>query len=52
MEREIVEPVYKEIFPFWEEITEGDRDYICRHSMSVTYEKGAGVQPEPAGLPG
>ncbi len=43
MEREIVEPVYKEIFPFWEEITEGDRDYICRHSMSVTYEKGAGV---------
>lgn len=43
MEREIVEPVYKEIFPFWEEITDADRDYICQNSMSVTYQKGAGV---------
>lgn len=43
MEREIVEPVYKEIFPFWEEITDADRDYICQNSMSVTYPKGAGV---------
>lgn len=43
MEREIVEPVYKEIFPFWEEIPDVDRDYICQNSMSVTYPKGAGV---------
>lgn len=43
MEREIVEPVYREIFPFWEEITDADRDYICQNSMSVTYPKGAGV---------
>ena len=43
MEREIVEPVYKEIFPFWEEIPDADRDYICQNSMSVTYPKGAGV---------
>lgn len=43
MEREIVEPVYREIFPFWEEITDADRDYICQNSMSITYPKGAGV---------
>ena len=43
MERAIVEPVYKEIFPFWNEIAEADRDYICQNSVSVTYEKGAGV---------
>lgn len=43
MEREIVEPVYKEIFPFWEEIPDADRDYICQNSTSVTYPKGAGV---------
>ena len=43
MEREIVEPVYKEIFPFWEEIPDADRDYICQNSMSVAYPKGAGV---------
>ena len=43
MERKIVEPVYKEIFPFWEEIPDADRDYICQNSMSVTYPKGAGV---------
>ena len=43
MEREMVEPLYKEIFPFWEEITEADRDFICQNSASVFYPKGAGV---------
>ena len=37
MERAIVEPVYKEIFPFWNEIAEADRDYIYQNSVSVTY---------------
>lgn len=39
----IFEIVYKEIFPFWQEITEADRDYICRHSLAKTYLKGDGV---------
>ena len=29
MSQEIFGPVYKEIFPFWNEIPKGDRDYIC-----------------------
>lgn len=40
MGRAMFEPVYKEIFPFWEEISESDRDYICQHSLALTYPKG------------
>lgn len=43
MARTMFEPVYKEIFPFWEEISEKDRDYICRHSVALTYPKGANI---------
>ncbi len=43
MEREEVELVYKEIFPFWTEIAETDRDVICRHSLSLTYPKGTNI---------
>lgn len=43
MEREKVEPVYREIFPFWDEIGDGERAYICQNSMSVSYAKGANV---------
>lgn len=39
----IFEKVYKENFPFWEEISEADRDYICRHSLAVTYPRGTNV---------
>ena len=38
-EREF-EAVYKEIFPFWEKISDTDREYICQNSYSVTYPKG------------
>lgn len=43
MARTMFEPVYKEIFPFWEEISENDRDYICRHSVALTYPKGTNI---------
>ncbi len=43
MARTMFEPVDKEIFPFWEEISEKDRDYICRHSVALTYPKGANI---------
>ena len=39
----IFEPVYKEIFPFWDEISENDRNYICQNSVSMTYPKGANI---------
>lgn len=41
MGRAMFEPVYEKIFPFWEEITEDDRDYLCQHSLALTYPKGA-----------
>lgn len=35
------EPVYRELFPFWEEISSDDREYICQNSVALTYKKGA-----------
>ena len=43
MSEVMFEPVYKEIFPFWEKITETDRDYICQNSYSITYLKGKNI---------
>lgn len=40
MSQEIFGPVYKEIFPFWNEIPKGDRDYICDNSRSFLYPGG------------
>ncbi|MBQ5648687.1 MAG: Crp/Fnr family transcriptional regulator [Clostridia bacterium] len=37
------EPVYKEIFPFWDKINEQDKDDICRGSLAVTYKKGTTI---------
>lgn len=43
MEKNIFEPVYKDIFPFWEKISETDRDLICQNSYSMTYSKGTHI---------
>lgn len=43
MGRTLFEPIYKEIFPFWEEIGEEDRDYICSNSLALTYPKGTNI---------
>ncbi|MBQ3045313.1 MAG: Crp/Fnr family transcriptional regulator [Clostridia bacterium] len=43
MEYEVFESVYKTVFPFWNKISDNDREYICRHSSAVTYPKGANV---------
>lgn len=40
MEKKAFESIYQEIFPFWKEISEKDRDYICQNSQAVTYSKG------------
>ena len=43
-ERTAFEPVYKQIFPFWEELPDTDKDYLCTHSRTVTYPRGKIVQ--------
>lgn len=43
MSEMIFEAVYREIFPFWEKISDTDREYICQNSYSVTYPKGKNI---------
>lgn len=43
MARELFEPVYREIFPFWDRITDADRDYICQNSQALHYPKGTNI---------
>ncbi len=43
MARAMFEPVYKEIFPFWSEITENDKEFICTNSYALSYPKGATI---------
>ena len=31
------ENIYKENFPFWDKISDADREYICRNSHMLTY---------------
>ena len=37
------ESVFSEIFPFWSELSAGDKSFICDHSLALTYKKGAHV---------
>lgn len=37
------ESVYKEIFPFWENLNAEDRNFICQNSLSLTYPKGTHI---------
>lgn len=39
MAQVLFESVYKEVFPFWNEISEKDREFICQNSRVVTYPK-------------
>ncbi len=43
MSRAMFEPIYKEIFPFWDEISDEVREYICRNSVLMTYLKGTTI---------
>ena len=43
MEQTMFEPVYRDIFPFWTEISQSDRDFICQNSYTFTYPKGKNV---------
>lgn len=35
--------IYREIFPFWETISDADREYICHNSYRITYPKGKNI---------
>lgn len=39
MEKASFAKEYKELFPFWNEISESDRNYICQNSFDITYSK-------------
>lgn len=43
MEQNLFETVYREIFPFWNEISESDRECICCNSFAQTYQKGTNI---------
>lgn len=43
MEQNLFEPVYQEIFPFWNEISEFDRYFICHNSLVLNYTKGTNI---------
>ena len=43
MAREMFEPTYKEIFPFWKSLAEEDKDYICINSVALTFTKGSNL---------
>lgn len=43
MARAMFEPVYKEMLTFWDEIADEERDFLCEHSIALTYPKGTTV---------
>lgn len=43
MARAMFEPVFKESFPFWEGITEAEREHICNNSFALSYPKGTTI---------
>lgn len=43
MSHTMFDPIYKEIFPFWDKISETDKDYICQNSYTITYPKDTNI---------
>ncbi|MDE6888729.1 MAG: Crp/Fnr family transcriptional regulator [Eubacterium sp.] len=43
MSEDVFDPIYKESFPFWEKISDADREYICQNSHHMTYPKGKNI---------
>lgn len=43
MEQSRFEPIYREIFPFWNEISDADKAFICQNSFELSYGKGTSV---------
>lgn len=43
MENNLFEPVYREILPFWNNLSNADQEFICKNSFALTYPKGANI---------
>ena len=43
MARALFEPVLSEVFPFWGELSDGDKDYICQNTLAMSYPKGSNI---------
>ena len=43
MQYEKYSSIYKEHFPFWKELSENDREYICKNSATKNYNKGNNI---------
>jgi len=43
MGRNMFESVYSEMFPFWSEISDEDKDHICNNSLALSYPKGCRI---------
>ena len=37
---------YSQYFPFWNQLTQEDKDYLCAHSTTVHFEKEQAVYTE------
>ncbi len=43
MARDMFEPIYRDIFPFWNKISEEERSIICDNSVALSYPKGTTI---------
>ena len=43
MARAMFEPIYRDIFPFWNKISEEERSIICDNSVALSYPEGATI---------
>ncbi len=43
MTQAMFEPIYRDIFPFWDKISETERNSICDNSVALTYPKGTTI---------
>lgn len=37
------ESIYSDVFPFWNEISEREKEFICNHSTDIVYKKGTTI---------
>lgn len=43
MSRDMFEPIFKSSFPFWESISEKDKDFLCENTVAMSYPKGTSL---------
>ena len=43
MSRAMFEPIYRDIFPFWNKISEEERSIICDNSVALSYPEGTTI---------